>query len=76
MTERARRSWMLAGWTALNRTFRPVMGPAQLGPFNEAPLPAPDAKPCPLCGRPMTEHTMARSSDQSVATRLRCPTAS
>jgi hypothetical protein len=47
------------------------MGPAQLGPFGEPPLPPADAKPCPLCGIAMTAHVIERSTGQ--ATRLHCP---
>jgi hypothetical protein len=58
-------------WMRLNRAIFPVMGPAQLGPFGEPPLPPADVKPCPLCGIAMTAHVIERSTGQ--ATRLHCP---
>jgi len=45
------------------------MGPAQLGPFDEPPLPSVAEKPCPLCGQPMSGHTFVRSQDHS-STRM------
>jgi len=48
------------------------MGPAQLGPFGEPPLPPTDVKPCPLCGKPMSGHTFERSQDHN-STRMYCP---
>ncbi|HXD62564.1 MAG TPA: hypothetical protein VN619_11645 [Lacisediminihabitans sp.] len=58
-------------WVRLNRTLFPVVGPAQLGPFNEPPLPSPLSKPCPLCGTAMSEHTVERRDGR--ATKLHCP---
>jgi hypothetical protein len=48
------------------------MGPAQLGPFDQEPLPPTDQKPCPLCGNPMALHTFVRSQDRA-STRMTCP---
>jgi len=48
------------------------MGPAQLGPYNEAPLPPVSDKACPLCGQRMALHTFERSQDHT-ATRMHCP---
>lgn len=48
------------------------MGPAQLGPFGEEPLPPTAAKACPLCGQRMELHTFDRSQDHT-ATRMYCP---
>ena len=58
-------------WTRLYRAIFPVMGPAQLGPFDEPPLPSTQTKPCPLCGSPMSEHSVERRDGR--ATKLHCP---
>jgi hypothetical protein len=62
----------LAWWQVLNRAVFPFMGPAQLGPFGEPPLPPTDEKPCPLCGQAMSGHTFVRSQDHR-STRMHCP---
>ena len=60
-------------WKRLNRALFPYMGPAQIGPRAEEPLPATiAAMPCPLCGAPMTAHTVERPGG-NVASRVRCP---
>lgn len=59
-------------WEKLNRALFPWMGPAQLGPFDEAPLPSTAEAPCPLCGAPMSRHTVERPGG-NVASRLHCP---
>ncbi|MDH6182303.1 hypothetical protein M2152_002485 [Microbacteriaceae bacterium SG_E_30_P1] len=64
----------LAWWQRLNRALFPFMGPAQLGPFGEEPLPSVAEKPCPLCGNAMSQHTFERSQDRT-ATRMHCPPA-
>lgn len=64
----------LKWWQRLNKALFPYLGPAQLGPFGEPPLPTVEAKPCPLCGAPMSEHTFERSQDRT-ATRMHCPVA-
>ena len=61
----------LRWWMHLNRAIFPVMGPAQLGPFGEPPLPSTEGKPCPLCGSPMREHIVERRDGR--ATQLHCP---
>jgi len=61
----------LRWWMHLNRAIFPVMGPAQLGPFGEPPLPSTEGKPCPLCGSPMREHALERRDGR--ATKLHCP---
>lgn len=63
-----KRTW----WEKLNRALFPYMGPAQLGPFGEEPLPPTDQKPCPLCGQAMALHTFVRSQDR-MSTRMTCP---
>ena len=62
----------LTWWQRLNKALFPYMGPAQLGPFDEPPLPSVAEKPCPLCGRPMSLHTFQRSQDHT-STRMHCP---
>ncbi|CAN5416036.1 hypothetical protein BH10ACT7_BH10ACT7_08870 [soil metagenome] len=59
-------------WENLNRAVFPFMGPAQLGPFGEEPLPPTGPKACPLCGHAMDEHTFERSTDRH-STRMHCP---
>ena len=59
-------------WEKLNRALFPFMGPAQLGPFGEPPLPSTATKPCPLCGQAMELHTFDRSQDRH-STRMHCP---
>lgn len=63
-----KRAW----WQKLNAALFPYMGPAQLGPFDEEPLPPTDQKPCPLCGQAMAGHTFERSQDRT-STRMHCP---
>ncbi|CAN5400364.1 hypothetical protein BH09ACT1_BH09ACT1_17080 [soil metagenome] len=58
-------------WDKLNRAFLPYLGPAQLGPFGEAPLPSVAAKACPICGHPMTEHDIERREGRP--TQMHCP---
>jgi hypothetical protein len=59
-------------WERLNKAFFPYLGPAQLGPYNEPPLPPTSEKACPLCGQRMALHTFDRSQDHT-ATRMHCP---
>ncbi len=63
-----RKAW----WQKLHGALFPYLGPAQLGPFDEEPLPPTDDKPCPLCGKPMSLHTFERSQDRT-STRMHCP---
>jgi hypothetical protein len=58
-------------WMRLNRAIFPIMGPAQLGPFGEPPLPSVQAKPCPLCGVAMADHVVERRDGRP--TQLHCP---
>ncbi|WBU37196.1 hypothetical protein [Homoserinibacter sp. YIM 151385] len=65
-------------WDRLNRALFPYFGPAQLGTGRQPDQPLPSAerraeRPCPLCGRPMTEHRLERTRDQHTSTRLHCP---
>ena len=66
MADRERLPW----WERLNKSLRPFMGPAQLGPFDEAPRPSSTGKPCPLCGAPLDTHVIERGAG---STRLHCP---
>ena len=55
----------------LNARLRPIIGGAQLGPANEAPLlPPAEGGPCPLCGRAMNDHSVDRSLERTM---LHCP---
>ena len=53
----------------LNRVLFPWLGPPPLGPYDE---PAGETAPplCPLCGKPMADHTIDRSG---IKTQLYCP---
>lgn len=62
----------LRWWDRLNKALFPYLGPAQLGPYGEAPLPPVAGKACPLCGAPMSDHVIERAGG-NVATRLHCP---
>ena len=63
------------GWySRWNERLVRVAGPAQLGAgYKEGPDLRSPASPCPICGSPMTEHTVLRSEGQRDATRLVCP---
>jgi hypothetical protein len=58
-------------WDRLNRALFPYIGPPPLGPFNEEPLPSTVAKPCPICGRPMSDHEIERRDGRP--TQIHCP---
>lgn len=62
----------LQWWERLNKALFPYMGPAQVGPYETEPLPPVAGKACPLCGQPMRDHVIERSTG-NVATRLHCP---
>jgi len=54
----------------LNRRLFPWLGPPPLGPYDQ-PTPAPARESgCPLCGRPMSEHTKGESDGRTL---LYCP---
>lgn len=55
----------------LNALLVPYIGPPPLGPYNEAPLPPTQAKPCPMCGVSMSEHHIERREGHS--TQIHCP---
>ena len=61
-------------YTRMNEKLISVAGPAQLGAGHpEGPDLRSAESPCPICGRPMTEHTVLRPEGQRDATRLVCP---
>jgi len=66
MTKRA--PW----WDRLNAALVPKIGPPPLGPYNQEPLPPSSGQPCPLCRKPMGEHTFERG-DAHTSTRMHCP---
>lgn len=53
----------------LNHALSPTMGPPDLGPYNDVAAQVGEAV-CPICGRPMAEHTIDHSSANAV---LHCP---
>ena len=65
----------LFGWARrMDRGLLPWMGPAQVGIGRpEAPYVPPADPVCPICGRPLAEHTFERGHDQFSPTRLICP---
>jgi hypothetical protein len=59
-------------WNRVNQVAYSFAGPAQVGIGRPEAAYEPPADPvCPLCGRPMTEHTVLRTD--SAPTRVRCP---
>jgi hypothetical protein len=59
------------GWYQyLNAKLIRVAGPAAVGPYETTPEPERNERPCPLCGRPMTEHTFDRSGPKPL---MHCP---
>jgi hypothetical protein len=61
-------------WDRLNRALYPYFGPAALGPGPTGERPdTPSPTACPLCGKPLADHAIERSTDGHTATRLHCP---
>lgn len=56
----------------LNRALFPYLGPPELGPYDEPPLPPTGPKGCPICGARMDAHVIERSEGRT-ATRIICP---
>ena len=62
-------------WGAFGRLMWKATGPAAVGAGRVEEPYAPPADPaCPLCGRLMAEHTVARGQG-TTPSRLRCPAA-
>jgi len=58
----------------LDRGLFPFMGPAQIGAGHpEEPYRPPADPACPICGIALRDHVVARTADQTHATRLICP---
>lgn len=47
-----------------------VAGPASVGPYDTEPEPTRTERPCPLCRRPMSEHSFDRSGPKPL---MSCP---
>jgi len=59
------------GWYQyLNKKLIRLAGPASVGPYDTEPEPTRTERSCPLCGSPMSEHTIDRSG---VKPLLFCP---
>ncbi|MDP9393428.1 MAG: hypothetical protein M3Q27_03815 [Actinomycetota bacterium] len=69
---RARRWWsrLRAGRGSSGGPLLYFFGPPQVGPYGNAPPPAPQPRACPACGRPFDEHRVDRSTG---VTRVHCP---
>jgi hypothetical protein len=64
----------LPWWDRINGALLPYIGPPELGPFGQAPLPPTGPKACPLCGNAMADHEIERGEGRT-ATRIHCPAA-
>jgi hypothetical protein len=53
----------------LNRILLPVLGPPPVGPYNAVVTRVGEAM-CPVCGKPMSDHVIDRSSQETM---LNCP---
>ncbi len=61
-----------ANWAhRLNAALFPWIGPPPLGPYGEPELPPVSGMACPLCERPMSEHTTTKREGRP--TLLHCP---
>lgn len=72
MSEKKRR---LFGWaTRMDKGLMPYMGPAALGAGHpEEAYRRPENPPCPVCGKPLDDHEIQRTANQTTPTRLICP---
>lgn len=60
-------------WGRVNRFLYPIAGPASLGAGHpEAPYVPPADPACPVCHRPMSDHTIVRRTDNRSSDLL-CP---
>lgn len=69
--ERVREAGGLYAW--FNSSLIRVAGPASVGPYESTPPPSSQeraAKACPLCGKPVTDHTFDRSGPKPI---MHCP---
>ena len=72
MSTRKRR--LFAWATRMDRGLMPYMGPAALGAGHpELAYRRPENPPCPVCGRPLDDHVIERTANQTTPTRLICP---
>lgn len=69
-TDRPTRGRRLSWHRRLDRMFFPLLGPAQVGPYDVAPEAAADTTACPACGALMTAH---RREHVGGKTRVYCP---
>lgn len=68
MRERAREA---GGWYQyLNARLISVAGPASVGPYDDEPAPASTGSSCPICAKPMSQHTFDRAGAKP---RMFCP---
>ncbi|MDY0909922.1 hypothetical protein [Microbacterium sp. CFBP9034] len=62
------------GWYAwINATLIRAAGPAAVGPYETEPAPTAAERAeqaCPLCGKPLTQHTFDRSGPKPL---MHCP---
>lgn len=59
------------GWYSwFNSNLVRMAGPASVGPYETTPEPSRTDRPCPLCGRAMSEHTFDRTGPKPL---MFCP---
>lgn len=71
LRQKIREAGGLYAW--LNSTLIKWAGPAAVGPYEKTPPPSTEERAqraCPLCGHPMTEHTIDRSGPKPL---MHCP---
>ena len=71
LRERIREAGGLYSW--FNKNLIRFAGPASVGPYEATPPPSAAERAeraCPLCGEPMTQHTIDRSGPKPLMT---CP---
>ena len=52
----------------VNKTLKPAMGPAMIGPLDGNRIP--EVGPCPVCGEAMSEHVIEYTGADAI---LHCP---
>ena len=68
---RIRAAGGLYAW--FNSNLIRLAGPASVGPYEKTPPPTPEQRAeraCPLCGKPMTQHTIDRTGPKPL---MHCP---